>query len=256
MKKCIIAAAMGLWVVCLAAAASADTLVLRDGTRVQGTLTAFAARTITFRHTNGVARRYATSRVQLVEFVSDERVNPEATISREFAAPAGTELVVRTVKAIDSREARTDQTFAAIVEQDVTDSAGRVIVPVNSKAYLTVRQMSSGGATSSPEMVLDVDSIAVDGRRYIVSTTDVAFDSNTGIGKNKRTAEAVGGGAALGSIIGAIAGGGKGAAIGVLVGAAGGAGAQVLTRGRDVRVPAETVLRFRLDRPVTFLLER
>src|SRR4029450_752778 len=84
---------------------------------------------------------------------------------------------------------------------------------------------------------------------------DVKTDSGTGIGKNKRTAEAVGGGAALGTIIGTIAGGGKGAAIGVLGGAAGGATAQVLTRGRDVQVPAETVLTFMLDRPVTLQAE-
>jgi outer membrane lipoprotein SlyB len=104
-------------------------------------------------------------------------------------------------------------------------------------------------------MVLDVQSITVDGRRYLVSTTDVALESDTGIGKNKRTAEAIGGGAALGTIIGTIAGGGKGAAIGVLVGAAGGATAQVLTRGHDVQVPAETVLKFMLDRSVTLQAE-
>jgi outer membrane lipoprotein SlyB len=105
-------------------------------------------------------------------------------------------------------------------------------------------------------MVLDVQSITVDGRRYLVSTTDLTRESETGIGKNTRTAEAIGGGAALGTIIGAIAGGGKGAAIGVLIGAAGGAGAQVLTRGRDVQVPAETILKFRLDKPVTLQPER
>lgn len=100
-------------------------------------------------------------------------------------------------------------------------------------------------------MALDIRSITVDGRRYLISTTDLTLESDTGIGRNRRTPEAVGGGSALGTIIGAIAGGGKGAAIGAVVGAAGGAGAQILTRGRDVRVPAETVLRFRLDRPVT-----
>jgi hypothetical protein len=78
----------------------------------------------------------------------------------------------------------------------------------------------------------------------------------TGIGKNKRTAETVGAGAALGTIIGAIAGGGKGAAIGVLAGAAGGAGVQVPTRGRDVQVPSETVLKFRLDKAVRLQAER
>jgi outer membrane lipoprotein SlyB len=99
-------------------------------------------------------------------------------------------------------------------------------------------------------MVLDIQSITIAGRRYLVSTEDVVLDNDTGVGKNKRTAQAVGGGAVLGGIIGAIAGGGKGAAIGVLVGGAGGAGAQVLTRGHDVQVPAETLLNFRLDKPV------
>jgi outer membrane lipoprotein SlyB len=97
-------------------------------------------------------------------------------------------------------------------------------------------------------MALDIQSITVDGRRYVIRTSDLTLESVSGIDKNKRTAKTIGGGAALGSVTGAIAGGGKGAAIGVLVGAAGGAGAQVLTRERDVRVPAETVLEFRLDR--------
>jgi hypothetical protein len=110
--------------------------------------------------------------------------------------------------------------------------------------------------TGSPDIVLDLQSMTVSGRRYRVSTGDVKTDSGTGIGKNKRTAETVGGGAALGTIIGAIAGGAKGAAIGVLVGAAGGAGVEVLNKGKDVRVPAETLLSFRLDKPVNLQADR
>lgn len=105
-------------------------------------------------------------------------------------------------------------------------------------------------------MVLDMQSMTVSGRRYLVSTTDLTNDAGAGIGKNKRTAETVGGGAALGTIIGAIAGGAKGAAIGVLVGAAGGAGVQVLNKGKDVRVPAETLLTFTLNRPASLQAER
>jgi hypothetical protein len=71
-----------------------------------------------------------------------------------------------------------------------------------------------------------------------------------GIGKNKKTAEMVGGGALLGTVIGAVAGGGKGAAIGAVLGGAGGAGAQVLTKGKQVKVPAESVLTFQLSRPI------
>ncbi len=256
MKKIVIATAMSLFVVSLAAVSSADTLIMRDGTRVQGTVVSIAARTITFRHADGVSRRYPTSQVQSLEFLSAERANPRAVSGRNLEAPAGTELVVRTVETIDSRNSGAEQIFSGIVEQAVTNASGRVIVPDGSSAQLMIRQVSSGGKTGSPEMALDIQSLTVGGRRYLVSTTDMTLESGTGIGKNKRTAEAVGGGAVLGTIIGAIAGGGKGAAIGGMVGAAGGAGAQVLTRGRDVRVPAETVLRFRLDKPVTLQPER
>jgi hypothetical protein len=256
MRRIIIAAVMGLCVVSLAIVSSADTLIMRDGTRIEGTAVALASRTITFRHADGVSRRYSTNQVEAVEFISADRANPRAVSGRGLVAPAGTELVVRTVETIDSRNAGADQIFAAIVEQDVTDASGQVIIPERSSAQLVVRQMSSGGKTGSPEMVLDIQSITVNGRRYLVSTTDLARDSDTGLGKNKRTAQAVGGGAAIGTLIGAIAGGGKGAAIGAVIGAAGGAGAQVLTKGREIRVPAETVLSFRLDRTMTLQAER
>lgn len=256
MKRIVIATAMSLCVVSLAAMSSADTLIKRDGTRVQGTVVGIAARTITFRHADGVSRRYSTSQIEALEFLSAERANPRAVTGRRLEAPAGTELVVRTVETIDSRTAGADQIFSAIVEREVTNDSGHVVVPEGSSAQLMIRQVSSGGATGSPEMVLDIQSITIDGRRYLVSTADVTLQSETGIGKNKRTAQTVGAGAALGTIIGAIAGGGKGAAIGVLAGAAGGAGVQVLTKGRDVHVPAETVVKFRLDKRVTLQAEQ
>jgi outer membrane lipoprotein SlyB len=61
----------------------------------------------------------------------------------------------------------------------------------------------------------------------------------------------VGGGALIGTIIGAVVGHGKGAAIGAAVGAAGGAEAEVLTKGKQVSIPAETVLTFSLNNSVT-----
>ena len=84
-----------------------------------------------------------------------------------------------------------------------------------------------------------------------MSTADQELENHRdGIGGNKRTGQYVGSGAVLGAIIGAIAGGGKGAAIGAVAGAGAGAGAQIITQGKEVHVPAETVLRFRLDRPL------
>jgi hypothetical protein len=251
MKKIVIALAMCLVAMSVATVSSADILVMRDGTRIEGTVVGIAARTITFRHADGASRRYSTSQVESLVFVSAERANPNAVRGHRVEARAGTELVVRTVEMIDSRTSGADQVFSAIVEQDV-DSDARVVVPAGSSAQLIIRQVSSGGATGSPEMALDIQSMTIAGRRYTVSTTGAILKSGPGIGANRGTAETTGG-AVLGTVIGAIAGA-RGAATGV--GAAGEAGAQVPTSGHEVRVPAETTIRFRLDKPVTLQAER
>ena len=93
MRRIVIAAAMSLCVVSLATVASADTLVMRDGSRVEGTLVSVAGRTITFRHADGSSHRYPTSRVDSLEFFSADRENPLAANVRRLEAPAGTELV-------------------------------------------------------------------------------------------------------------------------------------------------------------------
>ena len=261
MKRIVIATAMSLCVVSLAAISSADTLILWDGTRVPGRVVSIAARTITFEDASGVSRRYNANQVDALEFTrASQRTaafgTPSGNMRRLERLPSGTELTVRTAEDIDSSTAVVDQTFSAIVERDILGESHNVIIPAGSHAVLVVREMTSGGATGSPDIVLDMQSMTVSGRRYLVSTTDLKQDSGTGIGANKRTAQTIGGGAALGTIIGAIAGGAKGAAIGVLVGAAGGAGVQVLNRGKDVRVPAETLLTFTLNRPASLQAER
>ena len=163
---------------------------------------------------------------------------------------AGTEIVIRTNETIDSHNASVGQQFSALIEQNVAGPNGETMIPKGSPATLVLRQVSSGGTVGSSELTLDLDSVTVNGQHYTVSTEDVERSGNQGIGKNKRTAEMVGGGAALGTIVGAVAGGGKGALIGAIAGAAAGGTAQVLTRGKDVKVPAETTLRFRLDQPL------
>lgn len=161
--------------------------------------------------------------------------------------PAGTDINVRTNVAIDSKKAVEGHRYSAEIADDVRDSQGGVIIPKGSDAELIIRTMSNGGATGTPDVMLDLDSVTINGQRYVVNTTDVQESGKQGLGRNKRTAKMVGGGAALGALIGAIAGHGKGAAIGAAAGAGAGATAQVLTRGKEVHVPAETLLRFRLD---------
>jgi hypothetical protein len=159
----------------------------------------------------------------------------------------GTNIEVRTNETIDVKNVSdTSHNFTGVVNRDVTDAAGVVVIPKGANATLMVRKISDN------EMAVDLDSVNVNGRRY-----SVASDASTqtgaekeGLGKNQRTGKYVGGGALAGAVIGAIAGGGKGAAIGAIAGGAAGAGAQVLTKGQNVHVPAETVLTFRLNSPL------
>ena len=124
-----------------------------------------------------------------------------------------------------------------------------MVIPRGSNAQLVVRDISGGGAMGSANLALDLQTVSERPHVHGQYVGHRAIES-AGIGKNKRTAEMVGGGAVLGTRCGAIAGGGKGAAIGAAAGAAAGGTAQVLTRGKTVNVPAETQLTFRLDQPL------
>jgi hypothetical protein len=102
MRSIVIAAAMSLCVVSLATVVSADTLVMRDRSRIQGTVLAIAGRTITFQHADGTSRRYPTFQVQSLEFFSADQDNPRAASARRLEAPAGAALVVRPVEMKDA----------------------------------------------------------------------------------------------------------------------------------------------------------
>ena len=171
-----------------------------------------------------------------------------ATAQRSNTIPSGTEVTVTTNTAIKA-DANTTGTrmYGAVVKDDVLDESGNVLIARGSPAQLAAIKDSDNNLT------LDLRSITVHGRRYSVEAGDVSAPGtkNGGLGKNKRTGEYVGGGALAGTVIGAIAGGGKGAAIGALAGGAAGAGAQVLTKGKKIDVPAETNLRFRLENDLT-----
>src|SRR5262249_36785575 len=116
---------------------------------------------------------------------------------------------------------------------------------------LVIKSSSSGGRIrGASDLVLDLRSVSVDGQEYALNATDLEKKGNSGIGANKRTGEFVGGGGALGAVIGAIAGGGKGAAIGAGAGAGAGALTQIFTKGNSIKIPAETVMTFKLDQSV------
>jgi hypothetical protein len=158
---------------------------------------------------------------------------------------AGTTITVRTNEEINASDSD-GRMFSGVVDQDVVNTRGNVAIPRGADVELLVRKIANN------QVALDLESVTVNGRRYGIQSQDsvVSSERADGLGTNKRTGKFVGGGAVIGAIVGAIAGGGKGAAIGGGIGAAAGAGTQVLTRGKSVRVPAESLLTFRLQQPL------
>jgi len=158
---------------------------------------------------------------------------------------SGTEVKVRTDEAINATAADVGHDYPAVVSQDVLDANGNVAIARGSRAMLTLVR-----GENQDEVALDLRSITANGRTYTVEANPESAgttSSGTGLGKNKRTGEYVGGGALAGTVIGAVAGGAKGALIGALAGGAAGAGAEVLTKGHQVKVPAESELTFRTN---------
>ena len=156
--------------------------------------------------------------------------------------PAGTNIQVRTSNQI-SRNRADGQIYTGSIAEDVRDRDGNLAIPRGATAELILRR--TGG-----DLVIDLDAVEVYGQRFEVAATEVVRDQKQGLGANRRTGKYVGGGAVLGTILGAIAGGGRGAAIGALAGGAAGAGGEVLTRGRSVNIPAESILNFQLAQPL------
>jgi hypothetical protein len=172
-------------------------------------------------------------------------VSAQASFTDLARIEAGTEIAVRTTEPIDIRSLD-GRVYSGVVDQDVLESSsGRVAIPAGSAVELEARDARDGG-----NLVLDLDSVMVNGRRYGVRAAAERVDAPRGGVDSSKTAEYIGGGALLGTIIGAVAGGGKGAAIGAAAGAAAGAGAVYATRGRSLKVPSDAVVSFRLDHPL------
>jgi hypothetical protein len=166
----------------------------------------------------------------------------------EITIPAGQSLLVRMIDGVDSSKNQVGDVFHASLETDlyIRDS---LVARKGTDVYGRLAEVKEAGHLSgSAELQLELIRIVIDGHDYPLVSSDYSLK---GQGRGSDTAKKVGGGAVFGAIIGAIAGGGKGAAIGAGAGSAAGAGIQVFTRGKQVKVPSETLLEFRLEQPAT-----
>jgi hypothetical protein len=170
-----------------------------------------------------------------------------AAQAQPVVVPAGTTLTVRLGQAVGSKISQPGESFTATVGSPV-EVDGYTVIPRGARANgVVVDAKPLGRFKGGAVLEVKLNSITVNGREKSIETSAV---TRTEKGKGKRTGVLAGGGAAVGALIGGLAGGGKGAAIGAVAGGGAGAGGAAFTGNKEIVLPAESVLSFRLRSPL------
>ena len=171
---------------------------------------------------------------------------PPARSQNPNEIPVGTEFDVRLQATLTSKTSEVEDRFDATTLVDLPDERGRVLVPAGSVMRGVISSVNRATRTDRKgAMTIAFDRVTINGRSYPMrATVSQALESEGIMGEKQK----IGIGAGVGGILGAILGGGKGALAGILIG---GGGTIAATDGKDVELPAGTVLRVRMDSPLT-----
>jgi hypothetical protein len=177
-----------------------------------------------------------------------ERLKP-----REYTLPAGTTFSVRLPREVSTERATTGATFDGLLEHDLK-SGETVLAKAGTRVNGFVVESDPGGRVKGvASLTVGVRSIVgVKGNSIAVTSDSFTADAQS---TKKKDAVRTGVATGVGALIGGIAGGGKGAAIGAGVGAGAGVGTNLATRGEPAVIPAEALLEFRLQAPVTVTIQ-
>jgi hypothetical protein len=159
------------------------------------------------------------------------------------AIPVGQELDVRLQDTLSSDRNQVEDRFTATTVVDL-EVDGRVLIPAGSEMRGVISSVHPAGRVDRKgSMTVSFDQITIEDRSYpLRGTVTQALESEGVRGEAAR----IGTGAGVGAIIGGILGGLKGALAGILIG---GGGVIAATEGKDVELPAGTILRVSLDTP-------
>ncbi len=161
----------------------------------------------------------------------------------------GTLVTVRIGETLSVQKNLTGDTFFATLDQPLV-AGGFVIAEKGARVEGKIVEVDKAGRMSGTARIsLELTQVNTsDGQRLHLQTSTYSKD---GVDRNRNNdAAKVGGGAILGAVIGAAAGGGKGAGVGAAAGGAAGAGAVLISGGRNITIPVETQLSFRIEKPV------
>jgi hypothetical protein len=158
--------------------------------------------------------------------------------------PVGTEFDVRLQAALSSETATVEQRFEATTATDITQN-GRVLVPAGSTVRGVVSDVKRPGRVDRVgSLTLSFDEVVVRGRSYAMRGMATQIYESGGIREEAGTA---GAGAGVGAVVGGLLGGVKGAVLGAVIGAG---GAIAATEGKDIHLPAGSMIRIRVDQPI------
>jgi hypothetical protein len=239
-----------LAITALAISLQADVLKLKNGATVQGTLISANSREIIFLGADGTSKTYPigdVSGLDVTPLSPPPAAKPAAPAPRPAAAvltiPAGTQITVRTIDAVDGNTAKAGARYRASIDDPVMVGS-QTAIPRGANCTLEVVDLQQGEG-----MALRLRDVNVGGKAYSMSTEYAEVEA-TGTSKTKKAVRRGVGLGAVGAGIGALAGGGSGAAIGAAVGAGVGAVSAAGAKGKQINVPTETRLIFALKAPV------
>ncbi len=265
----------------LALASQPVTVMMQDGSQIKGTFAGGSADDIKV-IVAGQTLTLRTADIEAVKFDSGPAASPTQAFTPINSVPAtpqtgrtiaaNTPVVVRLIDSADSshdplgKEYRASldephipqhpahfplplgKEYRASLDEPLVSQSGEIVAPRGSDVLIVLtNRQESGHIAGKTELRLVLRSLTIQGKRYDASSTDVVEASSS---RTARSGKTIGGLAAAGAVIGAIAGGGKGAAIGAGSGATLGTLGEVFTSGQRVRVPSETRLTFRLQQPL------
>jgi hypothetical protein len=241
----------------LAVGSQPVTVMMLDGSEIKGAFAGGSAGEIKV-VVAGQTLTLKTANIEAVKFDSGSAAGPTQAFTPINPVPAtpqagrtiaaNTPVVARLIDSADSSHDSLGKEYRASLDEPLLNQTGEIVAPRGSDVLIVLtNRQESGHVTGRTELQLALRSLTIQGRRYDASSTDVVEASSS---RTARSGKTIGGLAAAGAVIGAIAGGGKGAAIGAGSGATLGTLGEVFTSGQRVRVPSETRLTFRLQQPL------
>ena len=162
----------------------------------------------------------------------------------EVNIPAGTPLAIRVDQTISVKTSRPGDEFTGEIVDPVLAGDNSILVPRGTRVRGRVVASHRRGRFKGASLLeLRLTAMRLDGTEYPLETRDFAESKR---GKGRRSAALIGGGAGLGMLVGGLATGGAGLLWGGLAGGGAGTAVAGLTGNRDLNIPAEAVVHFRL----------